>query len=399
MPLTPAPARHQFLSTTNPQPNRVSLTALDNYDPVTVDDAVQTLLAPMGGMNNFIKPGQKVLIKPNMLSGKDPARAVTTHPQIVRAVINLAMSAGGLVSVGDSPGIGSPAAVARKTGILEVIAETGARFAPFADSVIIHPSGSTLHQLEVARDILDADVIINLPKLKTHQMMGLTCAVKNMFGALIGMRKPGMHLQAGADKLLFARMLLEICETLTPTLNIVDAVIGMEGEGPGNGDPVKIGALLAGTSAQAVDTVATALVKMQPEQVFTQQQALATCRPLARLTELELVGTPLTELQIDHFRAAKMTDVNFGIPGYFGRHLKHLLTAHPQVNHQRCMRCHACVKHCPPQAMAIANDRLNINYDLCIRCFCCQELCPYAALSTRQGLLLRLSSRLRSISR
>lgn len=380
---------------TSPPPNRVSLLALDNYDSAAVETAVATLLAPLGGMEAFVKPGQQVLIKPNMLSGKDPARAVTTHPQIVRAVIRLAMSAGGLVSVGDSPGIGSPIAVARKTGILDVIEETGARFAPFTDSVIIHPQGTSLHQIEVARDILAADVIINLPKLKTHQMMGLTCAVKNMFGALIGMRKPGMHLQAGTDKNLFARMLLEICETLAPTLNIVDAVIGMEGEGPGNGDPVKIGVLLAGMSAQAVDTVATALVKMQPEQVFTQQQALATGRPLARLAELELDGTPLAELQINHFRAAKMTDVNFGIPGYLGRRLKHLLTAHPQVDHQRCMRCHACVKHCPPQAMAIAKDRLNINYDLCIRCFCCQELCPYAALSTRQGLLLRLSSLMR----
>ncbi len=350
-------------------------------------------------MEAFVKPGQKVLIKPNMLSGKSPKRAVTTHPQIVRAVIRLAMASGGRVSVGDSPGIGSPTLVARKTGILEVIKETGARFAPFTDSVIVHPKGTTLQQIEVAKDILDADVIINVPKLKTHQMMGLTCAVKNMFGALIGMRKPGMHLQAGTDKGLFARMLLEICEALEPSLNIVDAVVGMQGEGPGNGDPVKIGALLAGSSAQAVDTVAAALVKMLPDQIFTQQQALATGRPLTRLTELELVGTPLAELQINHFRAAKMTDINFGIPGYFGRRLKHLLTAHPQVDHQNCVRCHVCVKHCPPQAMAIANDLLNINYDLCIRCFCCQELCPHAALTTHQGLVLRLSSRLHRINR
>ncbi|MFO7766965.1 MAG: DUF362 domain-containing protein [Pelovirga sp.] len=382
-----------------PPPHRVSLTALDNYDSAESEAAVRTLLAPLGGIEAFVKPGQKVLIKPNMLAGKEPERAVTTHPQIVRAVIKLSMAAGGIISVGDSPGIGSPLSVARKTGILGVIEETGARFAPFADSVSVHPVGTTLHQIEIAQDILDAEVIINLPKLKTHQMMGLTCAVKNMFGAIIGMRKPGMHLQAGADKNLFAQMLLEICQTLAPTLNIVDAVVGMEGEGPGSGDPVKIGTLLAGTSAQAVDTVATALVKMQPEQVFTQQQALATGRALAKLNEIEIVGTPLANLQIDHFRPAKTTDVNFGLHGYLGRRLKHLLTAHPQVDHERCVRCHACVKHCPPQAMAIEKNRLNINYDLCIRCFCCQELCPHAALTTHQGLLLRLSSMLREIYR
>ena len=380
-------------------PNRVSLTALDAYDAAATEVAVRALLSPLGGIEAFVKPGQTVLLKPNMLAGKEPDRAVTTHPQIVRAVIRLAMAAGGIVSVGDSPGIGSPLSVARKTGILDVIEETGARFAPFADSVIVHPVGTTLHQIEVAKDILDADVIINLPKLKTHQMMGLTCAIKNMFGAVIGMRKPGMHLQAGVDKSLFARMLLEICETIAPALTIVDAVVGMEGEGPGSGDPVRIGALLAGTSPQAIDTVATALVKMAPEQVFTQQQALATGRALAKLDDIELVGTALANLQIDHFRAAKTTDVNFGLHGYFGRRLKQLVTAYPQINHQRCERCHACVKHCPPQAMAIANDRLSIDYDLCIRCFCCQELCPYAALSTRQGLLLRLSSLVRRKNR
>ena len=379
--------------------NRVSLTSLDNYDSAATEAAVHTLLRPLGGIESFVKPGQKVLIKPNMLAGKDPDRAVTTHPQIVRAVIKLAIAAGGRVWVGDSPGIGSPLSVARKTGILDIIEETGAQFAPFADAVVIHPVGTTLHQLEIAKDIVDADVIINLPKLKTHQMMGLTCAVKNMFGAVIGMRKPGMHLQAGVDKSLFARMLLEICETVSPSLTIVDAVVGMEGEGPGSGDPVKIGALLAGSSPQAVDTVATALVRMSPEQVFTQQQALATGRPLTRLKDLDLVGTPLTELQVDHFRAAKMTDVNFGLPGVIGRRLKHLMTAHPLVDHLRCVRCHACVKHCPPQAMAIENNRLTIDYDLCIRCFCCQELCPHAALSTHQGQLLRLSTWLRSVLR
>lgn len=372
--------------------HRVSLQARSNYDPAAIKTSIELLLEPLGGMRQFVKPGQRVLIKPNLLSGKVPEKAVTTHPEIVRAVIELAQEAGGIVSVGDSPGIGTAENVARKCGILEIVEATGARFTTFEESVKIRPGGGTFHELEVAQEILNADVIINLPKLKTHQMMGLTCAVKNMFGAVVGLRKPRLHLQAGTDKGFFALMLLELCEQLSPALHIVDAVVGMEGEGPGNGDPVLIGALLAGSNAQAIDTVATELVGMQPHQVWTQQKALDTGRPYTRLEQLELLGTPLRELQISNFHPAKMTDVTFGLTGPLKKHLKHSITARPAVDATRCKLCNDCVTYCPPEAMKIEAGQLRIDYERCIRCFCCQELCPHGALSTKQGLLLRLHS-------
>lgn len=380
-----------------PPANRVSLQHLTSYRRDPVEDAVRELLTPLGGMAAFVKPGQKVLLKPNMLAGKEPDKAVTTHPEVVRAVILLAQEAGGIVSVGDSPGIGNPQAVARKCGIMQVIEETGATFAPFERTTTLHPQGTTLQQLDVACDILEADVVINLPKLKTHQMMGLTCAVKNMFGAVVGLRKPGMHLQAGTNKEFFALILLELCETLAPALTIVDAVIGMEGEGPGSGDPVQIGALIDGKSPLAVDTLALELVGLKGGQVYTQQQAIASGRPYTRLDELEIVGAALDQMRISNFRPAKITDIDFGIPGFFGGHLKQLLTARPRVDHSTCQLCNACVTHCPAHVMRIEKERLVIDHDHCIRCFCCQELCPFGALSTQQGLLLRLSSLLRNL--
>ncbi len=375
--------------------NAVSLTPLTSYNPAEVSDALNSLLKPLGGMRAFVRPGQKVLVKPNMLAGKTPDRAVTTHPEIVRAVIKQVQAAGGIVSLGDSPGIGSPESVARKCGLIEVVEETGASFAPFAESVRIDAPGATFHQLEVARDVLDADVVINLPKLKTHQMMGLTCAVKNMFGAVVGLRKPRLHLQAGADKAFFALMLLELCERLAPALSIVDGVVAMEGDGPGSGDPVTTGVLLAGSSPLGVDTVATELLRFQPRQVWTQQQARATRRPHTQLNELQLVGTPLEELRVSHFQPAKNTDIHFGLPGFIKQPLTNALTARPEPDPQQCRLCNACVIHCPPQAMRITGQRLSIDYQRCIRCFCCQELCPHAALITKQGLLLRLSQFLR----
>ncbi|MDZ4185148.1 MAG: DUF362 domain-containing protein [Desulfuromonadales bacterium] len=178
---------------------RVVLQRLDNYERHATKAAIAELLAPLGGISAFVRPGQRVLLKPNMLAGKGVEAAVTTHPEIVRAVIELVQSAGGIVSVGDSPGVGTPQQVAQRCGILAVIEETGATFAPFSESIRITPRSGTFHHFEIARDIVEAEVIINLPKLKTHQMMGMTCAVKNLFGAVIGLRKAHGHLQAGAD--------------------------------------------------------------------------------------------------------------------------------------------------------------------------------------------------------
>jgi len=379
-------------SAIKPEHDRVSLQKLGTYAPAETLAAVETLLQPLGGMATFVKPGQKVLIKPNLLLGKTPDKAVTTHPEIVRAVITLAQNAGGEVTLGDSPGIGSPENVARKSGILAVVKETGCHFVPFETSTTIHPDSGTFQHFDVAQAVLDADVIINLPKLKTHQMMGLTCGVKNMFGAVVGLRKPRLHLQAGTDKAYFALMLLELCEALAPALTIVDAVVGMEGEGPGSGDPVQIGALLAGSHPQAVDTVATELVGLQPHQVHTQQQSIDTGRPYTQLQQLQLCGEPLDLLKINNFRPAKMTDVNFGLKGGLKHYLRNAMTARPVPDHALCQLCNDCVTHCPPEAMKIENQKLQIDYNLCIRCFCCQELCPHGALTTKQGILLRLSS-------
>jgi uncharacterized protein (DUF362 family)/Pyruvate/2-oxoacid:ferredoxin oxidoreductase delta subunit len=374
---------------------RVSLAACPDYGREQVETALERLLAPLGGMSAFVRPGQKVLLKPNMLSGKPPEKAVTTHPEIVRAVIRMVQRAGGIVAVGDSPGIGNPRQVASACGILQVVEETGADFAPFSESVGVAPKGTTFHHLEIARDILDADVVINLPKLKTHQMMGLTCGVKNLFGAIIGMRKPRLHLQAGTNKGFFALMLLELAEYIAPALTIADAVVGMEGNGPGSGDPVAIGALLASRSPLALDTVATALVGLEESDVWTQRIAAAKESPGSHLAEIELSGESLDALVCSRFRPARSTDVNFGLPPLIRRSLKRTLSAFPEVDAGLCRLCGLCVDHCPPRAMRLEKGGLHIDYGQCIGCFCCQELCPHGALTVRQGLLLRLSRFLR----
>jgi uncharacterized protein (DUF362 family)/Pyruvate/2-oxoacid:ferredoxin oxidoreductase delta subunit len=368
----------------------VSLQALADYEPARVQDTLHLLLEPLGGITRYVKPGQNVLIKPNMLAGKSPEKAVTTHPEIVRQVILMAQSAGGNIIVGDSPGLGKPESVARKCGILDVVEETGAHFAPFEESVPITLDAGTFHHLEVAREALDADVIINLPKLKTHQMMGYTGAVKNLFGLVVGMRKVRLHLQAGTDKAFFALMLLELAERFPPALSIMDAVFGMEGNGPGNGDPVQLGALLASTSPIALDTVATTMVNLPEQRVWTQRVARESGRQGLSINDIDLHGAALAELQTTNFRPAKNSDINFGLPLPVKNLLKNAITAQPGITCD-CKRCGHCVTHCPPGAMSLDDHGVRIDYGRCIRCFCCQELCPYGAIITQQGVLLRLA--------
>jgi len=368
----------------------VSLQALSNYEPRNVQQNLYRLLEPLGGMSRYINPGQNVLIKPNLLAGKPPGKAVTTHPEVVRQVILMVQNAGGNVLVGDSPGLGNPETVARKCGIYQVIEETGACFAPFNESVSINLKSGTFHHLEVAREALEADIIINLPKLKTHQMMGYTGAVKNMFGLVVGMRKARLHLQAGTDKAFFALMLLELAERFKPALSIMDAVVGMEGNGPGSGDPVQLGALLASADPLALDTVATAMVNLPEQQVWTQRVARESGRQGASLSEIECYGVPLSKLQTTRFRSARNSDVNFGLPVPVKNLLKSAITAQPAIT-QNCQRCGHCVTHCPPGAMTMDSQGVTIDYGRCIRCFCCQELCPHNAILTRQGILLKLS--------
>jgi uncharacterized protein (DUF362 family)/NAD-dependent dihydropyrimidine dehydrogenase PreA subunit len=369
----------------------VSLQALPDYDPATVAASIDALLSPLGGIQTFISPGQKVLIKPNMLAGKAPEKAVTTHPSIVREVIRRVQSAGAVAVVGDSPGIGSCRQVAQKCGILQVIEETGAKLARFTESVPIGGSGESGHRLEVAQEVISADVIVNLPKLKTHQMVGMTGAVKNMFGAVVGMRKPHLHLQAGSDKARFACMLLDLCEKIMPALTIVDAGLAMEGNGPGSGNPVWIGALLAGDDPVAVDAAALELLGLPPHRCWTQQVALERELRGSSLAHIRLVGTPVTDLRPPRFLPAKSTDVNFGLPSLFKKRLRRSLSAFPKIDPHLCSNCGQCVKHCPPQAMTLDLKRVRIDLDNCISCFCCQELCPEGAIETQQGLLLRLA--------
>ena len=368
----------------------VSLQKVETYERTAVTAGLTRLLEPLGGMAAFVRPGERVLLKPNMRYGKAPECAVTTHPEVLRGVILLVREAGGIPLVGDSPGFGDLRKVAAKSGMLAVIEETGAELVEFSEAVEVAGSG-LFKRLELARPYLEADRIINLPKLKTHEMMTMTCGVKNLFGAVVGHAKAGWHLKAGADREMFARMLLEIYLLRLPDLTIVDAITAMEGDGPGSGDPVSVGLLLAGVNPVAVDVIAAMVAGIPRKLLFVERAALKLGIDGADRESITTVGVGLDEARVVPFRLPPISDVQFGLPLFLKNRLRHYLTTRPCAVPEKCKLCGICVNACPPRAIAIKEGKLHFDYHACIRCFCCRELCPDGALEVKEGAILKLA--------
>jgi uncharacterized protein (DUF362 family)/Pyruvate/2-oxoacid:ferredoxin oxidoreductase delta subunit len=373
--------------------DRIVLARCDNYEILRVRSAIIQLLEPLGGMRVFVKPGERILLKPNMLSVKSPEQAVTTHPTIVRVVAELVREAGGIALIGDSPGIGSFQRVADKSGIARAAAESDAELIEFNGTVDL-PGSGTFRRFTLARAYWEADKIINLPKLKTHEMMTMTCAVKNLFGAVVGAEKAGWHLKAGASREQFARLLLEIYLLKKPVLNIVDAIVAMEGNGPGSGDPLQVGALMAGVNPVAVDLVAGRLAGISSDLLHVEREARRMGLAGTSWDEMEIVGESLDRFPSKAFKLPGGLDVQFGMPKFLNTLLKRQLTSFPAADRQRCVLCGICRDACPPVAIEIKNSALTVDQGRCIRCWCCRELCPHDALLVQRSLVLKIVSAL-----
>lgn len=363
-----------------------------DYRIDVVRSALENLLAPLGGMGNFVKPGNLVLIKPNMLAAKPPDAAVTTHPSIVQAVAELVASVGGEAVVGDSPGLGPVEKVAERSGILDAAKTAGARVLAFSGTRVV-PAGGTFRQVELSTYYLDADVVINLPKLKTHEMMTMTCAVKNLFGAVVGSDKAGLHFTAGRSKELFAGLMLDIAQARPVSLTITDAVVGMEGNGPNSGVPRHVGWLIASENLVALDVVAARMIGIPPNLLPIEQEATRRSIPGSVMEDIMLCGDVDSLPELEPFLLPDGMDTQFGLPGFLAGILRRYLTPLPVADEKRCLLCGICRDVCPPKAITINKNALNVDSGRCIRCWCCRELCPHNAMGVYRSPFLRFIER------
>lgn len=369
---------------------RVAAAKVNNYDFKEVEQGVQEVLAAFGGISALIRPGEKVLLKPNMLEGLPPDRAVTTHPEVVRAVIRQVKAAGGIPLVGDSPGFGSGLKAAEKNGIAHVCREEGVQLLAFSQSADFpFPEGKVIRKFELARELQEVDKVISLAKMKTHSFMGITGAIKNLFGCIVGPAKAQFHLRLNRRD-DFAAMLVDLALLLKPVFFLVDGIVGMEGNGPRNGKPKAAGVLLGGTNGFAVDLVMGSMMGFNSEELPVSRLALARGL-VARSGEIELVGSG-RELAWQFEPPHNLESLDGRVPAFLVRFFQNQFTYRP-VMQAKCTGCGRCAQHCPPQVITIVEGKARVDYSKCIRCYCCQELCPFDAVTLEKGPLLRIFGR------
>lgn len=366
---------------------KISLIKCNSYQPDELKGAIQRSLELLGGISAFVKPGQKVLLKPNMLSHHHPDKAITTHPAFLEAVIELVKTAEGFPLVGDSP-IGSARHIEeywKATGFYEVCQKQGVGLVAFEKSgVQKKPLNGRYYHL--AKPVLDADVIINLPKLKTHNLTLLTCAVKNMYGTVPGLNKSMYHREAPMP-MDFSKLLLDIYTLAKPHLNIVDAVIGMDGNGPSAGDPKHLGLIMTGRDGVAIDCLAARLLGVDPMKVPTNLLARKFNLGETHLENIEKLGDAI-EVRKD-FKWPPTWAYSL-IPSFLATHAAKLFWIRPAIDPAKCVNCGACVESCPTSAVSSAEPIPVFNYKLCINCLCCQEICPQHAVYRQRSLIAKL---------
>lgn len=378
----------------------VSIAKCDDYTLEKVYHAIHRSLSLLNGTEMLVRPGKKVLLKLNLLSSSQtPERAVNTHPAVVRALVDIFQKDFGCeVYIGDSSGSvknSSTFNAFRVTRINEIAENTGAKIVNFDKDKYIdvyNKDYEILDKFRIARTLREVDFIVSVPKLKTHGLTQYTGAIKNMLGSIPGNGKKNVHLIAPKPT-VFAKALVDIYQMAPPHLIIMDAIVGMEGNGPNAGNPKKVGLIISSRDSVALDTVASNIIGFEPMAVPTIRFAHQRGLGIGELSNITVAGESIQNVAVHDFKKPSS-----GAQDFAGKYLPNFLLAmmfdntcstFSTVNHSNCTRCYECVRNCPAGAMSKDTGKVEVDKKKCIGCFCCDEVCDFHAIEMKRSLVGR----------
>lgn len=375
----------------------VAVVRCKTYNVEAVKPALEEALNAVNGLD-FVMPGMKIIIKPNLVSFKKPDAAATTHPALLEALVEMLLARGADVMIGDSPGGPHSLPLLNRvyaaTG-MDRLEKLGAKLnRNMNEKTVDFHEGKVLKNFTYTEYLDEADAIIDFCKLKSHGMLGMSAAVKNLFGTIPGLKKPEVHYKFQNDA-EFADMLVDLNEYFKPRLAICDAVVGMEGNGPTAGTPRQIGAIIASKSTYYADVVGAELIGMNIDGLPTLQAAYERGFAPASSKNLRVYGD-IRALTVDDFKAPPVRGLSFMRKGNVLHFISKAALEHkPTLKKRFCVGCGECARMCPAKAIEMKNKKPHINREKCIRCFCCQEFCPRAAMVAHRPLAAKVLNKLK----
>lgn len=374
----------------------VSVVGCSTYEYDKIKNAVREAIESIDGLREM-KTGARVAIKANLVSSASPEKATTTHPAVLSAITELCLENGAeSVVIGDSPGGFYNASFVERVyklcGLHSCMERGAVLNSDYSEASAYDESAKVCKTFMYTAYLDNADFIIDACKLKTHGMMGLSCAAKNMFGVIPGTMKPEYHFRYPSYE-AFADMIVDLNEYFKPSLSVCDAVIGMEGNGPTAGTPREIGCILASGSPYELDMIAASLIGLTPMDVPTIAASVERGLCPSCAEKIEVVGDPKVYHISDYENIAVRRSLLFKgnsdnvLKNMFGAIAKRALNSKPVLKSKLCVGCNLCGRICPAKAITIEKGKAVINRSECIRCFCCQEFCPKGAMKVKRTLI------------
>ncbi len=375
--------------------SKVAIIRCESYEVEEVYEQLKRGIELLGGLEQFVKPNENILLKPNVLASAIPEKSVTTHPAVFEATAKIFQESGVKLKYGDSPGSISPNIALKKCGLYDVAKKLNIEQADFESGKRVeYEKGRFWNSFDIANGVLEADGIVSISKMKTHQLTRITGAIKNQFGCIYGFNKAKIHVKV-PNAVNFCKLLLDLNMFLKPRLYIMDGIVAMEGNGPASGTPKKMNVLLISSDPVALDSTFCRIVDLDPACIPANTYGKVYGLGTFIEDEIELVGDELKTFIKRDFNVVRRRVKDSALLAFM-EPLKNLIVRFPAVDSKNCTKCGVCVNSCPVEEKAIyfKNDNRTkppvYNYNKCIRCFCCQEVCPSNAIYVKTPFLAHM---------